>query len=328
MSPNHLAGRIPAGTLDRLRSRASAAFRLRFGTTLVLLAIGWPLLLPGLLSLVPGYVEFEFETPAALIWAWLPSAVMLVAGLVVSLVPGLRARRVPPPLVGIALAAMGAGGLRVTYEHGVDLTARAMLLGPHAVPALLRALAAEGTNSRETSSSRIARLDLLSLGHRGVPRLIGALTAPDWSVRAGAAGVLAQLGQEAASAEPALIEALKDPDARVRSAAADAVLGLAPSTRFNVPVLIAILDGAGSLERSDAAIALADLGPSAPEAVPALCGALKDPLWSVRLNAARALGRIGPSAVAALPSLEEARGDPNPDVRSSAAAALDRLRAR
>src|SRR5204863_9962339 len=104
------------------------------------------------------------------------------------------------------------------------------------------------------------RQHLCVLGHRVVPRLMTALKNSNWSVRASAAGVLAQLGERAASAETALIETLKDPDSRVRSAAADAVLRVAPSARFNVPVLIDIVNGGESLTRVNAAIALGDLG--------------------------------------------------------------------
>ena len=327
MSQKYLAKVMPAAILDWFRSRSRSPFRFRLGSLFVLLALGWPMILPGLLSLTPDYVEFEFNTLAALVWVWFPSAVTLLVGLLMLLVPGLRDWRVPFPFVGIVLALIVPGGLRVAYEHGLDLTVRAALLGRRAVPALLDVLAAETASSRVTSRSRVARDDLFFLGRRGVPRLMTALKDPDWSVRTSAAGVLAQLGPEAASAETALIETLKDPDARVRSAAADAVLRVAPSARFNVPVLIAIVNGGESLSRVDAAIALGDLGPLAADAVPALSGALKDPYWAMRVNAANALGSIGPSAATAVPALNEALKDSEPRVRSSAAAALDRIRA-
>jgi hypothetical protein len=326
MSPTRLARVIPAAILDGFRSRSRPAVRFRLGSLLVFLALGWPMILPGLLSLTPDYVELEFNSLAALVWVWFPSAVTLLVGLLMVSVPGLRDLRVPFPLVGIVLALTAPGGVRVAYEHGLDLSVRAALLGRRAVPALLDVLAAETASSRVTSRSRAARNGLFFLGPRGVPRLITGLKNPDWSVRTSAAGVLAQLGPEAASAETELVEGLKDPDARVRSAAADAVLRVAPSARFNVPVLIAIVDGGRSLDRLHAAIALGDLGPLAAGAVPALRGALKDPYWAVRVNAANALGGIGPSAATAVPALKEALKDSEPRVRSSAAAALDRIR--
>jgi HEAT repeat protein len=285
------------------------------------------MILPGMLPLTPGYVEFEFNSLAALYWVWFPSAVMLLVGLLMLLVPGLREWRVPFRFIGIVLALIVLGGLRVAYEHGLDLTARAVLLGSRAVPAHVHVLAAETATSRVTYRSSAARHDLFFLGRRGLPRLMTALKNPDWAVRTSAAGVLAQLGSEAESAETALINTLKDPDSRVRSAAADAVLRVAPRTRFNVPVLIDIVIGGGPVTRIDAAVSLADLGPLAADAVPALIGALKDSDWAARLNAANALGSIGPLAVTAVPALTETLKDPEPRVRSSAAAALDRIKA-
>jgi HEAT repeat protein len=285
------------------------------------------MILPGMLMLAPGYVQFEFNSLAALVWVWFPSAVMLLVGLLMLLVPGVRRWRVPFQLIGIIVALIVVGGLRVAYEHGLDLTVGAALLGSHAVPALIRVLAAEKATSHVTFRSEAARDDLLFLGQRGVPRLITALKNSDWSVRASAAGVLAQLGEEAESAETALINTLKDPDPHVRSAAGDAVLRVAPRARFNVPVLIDIVNGGGDTTRVDAAIALRELGPLAAKAVPALSRALKDPYWALRVNAANALGSIGPAAEPAVPALTEALKDTEPRVRSSAAAALDRIKA-
>jgi len=318
---------MPVAIFNWFRSRTRSTFRFRLGSLFVLLALGWPMILPGMLSLTPGYVEFQFNTLVALIWVWFPSAVTLLIGLLIHLVPGLREWRVPFRFIGIVLALIVPGGLRVAYEHGLDLTVRAGLLGPRAVPALIDVLAAEIASSRVTSRSRVARDDIFFLGHRGVPRLMTALKNSDWSVRTSAAGVLAQLGARAASAETALIDTLKDPDSRVRSAAADAVLRVAPSARFNVPVLIDIVNGGESVTKVDAAIALGDLGRLAAAAVPALSAALKDPYWAMRVNAANALGSIGPSAATAVQALSEALKDPEPRVRSSAAAALDRIRA-
>jgi hypothetical protein len=318
---------MPVAIFNWFRSRTRSTVRFRLGSLFVLLALGWPMILPGMLSLAPGYVELEFNSLPALVWVWFPAAVTLAVGLLLHLVPGLREWRVPFRLMGIVLALIVAGVVRVAWEHGLDLTVRAGLLGSRAVPALLDVLAAEEASSRVTYRSRAASDDILFLGHRGVPRLITALKNSDWSVRASSARVLGQLGERAASAETALIETLKDPDSRVRSRAADAVLSVAPSARFKVPVLIDIVIGGGTVTRVDAAIALRDLGPLAADAVPALSAALKDPYWAMRVNAANALGSIGPSAATAVPALTEALKDSEPRVQSSAAAALDRIRA-
>jgi len=317
---------MPVAILNWFRSRSRFPVRFRLGSLFVLLALGWPMILAGILSLTPGYVEFEFNSLPALIWAWFPSAVTFAVGLLISLVPGVRQWRVPFGFTAIVATLVVLGGLRVAYEHGLDLTVRTVLFGSRSVPALLHVLAAETRSSRVTFRSTAARSDVLFLGHRAVPRLIAALKSPEWSVRSSAAGVLAQLGSEAEEAQSDLKEALSDPDAHVRSAASDALLRVAPSAKFNVDSLIEILNGGGDIDRNNAAIALRDLGPSAAKAVPALTKALKDPYWAVRLNAASALGSIGPPAASAVPALTEALKDSEPRVRSSAAAALDQIR--
>lgn len=68
MSPRYLAKVMPAALLDWFRSRSRTAFRCRLGSLFVLLALGWPMILPGLLSLTRDYVELEFNTLAALVW--------------------------------------------------------------------------------------------------------------------------------------------------------------------------------------------------------------------------------------------------------------------
>jgi hypothetical protein len=318
----------PGAFANWLRSRSPASVRFRLGAVLVLLALGWPLILPGLLALTPGYVEFEFNSLPALVWVWFPSAVMLAVGLLIWVVPGVREWRVPFGFTGTVATLVVLGGLRLAYEHGLDLTVRTGLLGSHSVPALLQVLAAETTSSRVTFRSTAARSDVLMLGHRAVPRLIAALKSPEWSVRSSAAGVLALLGSEAEDAQSALNDALTDPDPHVRSAASDALLRVAPSEKFNVDSLIEMLNGGQQIDRNNAAIALRDLGPSAAKAVPALIRALKDPYWAVQVNAASALGSIGPPAASAVPALTEALKDSEPRVRSSAAAALDQIKAK
>src|SRR5260221_7519292 len=127
---------MPVAILNWFRSRSRSAFRLRLGSLFVLLALGWPMILPGILSLIPDYVELEFNALPALVWVWFPSAVTLLIGLGLHLVPGLRKRHVPIRLTGIVLALIVLGGLRVAYEHGLDLIVRTGLLGTRAVPAL------------------------------------------------------------------------------------------------------------------------------------------------------------------------------------------------
>ena len=69
--------RVPAAVINWLRTRSRSLLRLRVGSFFVLLACGWPMILPLLLSLSPDYIEFEFNSLPALIWVWFPSGAML-----------------------------------------------------------------------------------------------------------------------------------------------------------------------------------------------------------------------------------------------------------
>src|SRR5262249_42487271 len=151
-----LAMPIPVATPHGFRSRLRSVFRFRPGSLLILLALGWPMILAGILSLIPGYVEFEFNSLVALVWIWLPSAVMLLVGLLVRFAPGLRERRVPFPFTGIVTALIVSGALRVAYERGLDLTVRALFMGSRAAPALIDVLAAETARSRVAVRSSAA----------------------------------------------------------------------------------------------------------------------------------------------------------------------------
>src|SRR5262245_40394987 len=126
----------PVAILNWFRTLSRFAVRFRVGSLFILLALGWPMILPGMLSLTPHYVELEFNSIPALVWVWFPSAVTLLLGLLMLVVPGVRQWRVPFRITGIVLALIVAGGLRVAYEHGLDLTVGAALLGSHAAPAL------------------------------------------------------------------------------------------------------------------------------------------------------------------------------------------------
>src|SRR5262249_41211239 len=125
LSPTHL----PVAILNWFRSRMRSALRLRLGSLVMLLALGWPMILPGILSLVPGYVEFEVNSLPALVWVWFPSGAMLAAGVLLLLIPWAREWRVPFRYVAAAVALIVFGSLRVAYEHGVDLAARTILTG-------------------------------------------------------------------------------------------------------------------------------------------------------------------------------------------------------
>ncbi len=314
--------------IRRLASRCRHLPRLRPGSLVMLLAVGWALILPTVAPLFEPEMDVRYRSMFALFYVWPPSAIGLLLGLLLNVVPWVKTLRVPRQVLAIVLLMIVPAALRQLYQYGYDLSFGGDFLGPAAVPSLLRAMAEQtAKENRITPRSEAAQRKLLGIGEAGVPRLIAALSDPDWAMRESAARILGQLGRGAEAARDPLARLLKDPDPQVRSAAATAVLDVSPTTRFDVPILIDIVEGALDLDRNQAVIALEALGPQATPAVPALTKALSANFWAVRKNAARALSKFGQAATPAIPALEAMAKDRDPDLRTAAADALDRIRA-
>ncbi|MFT5090543.1 MAG: hypothetical protein ACI906_003572 [Candidatus Latescibacterota bacterium] len=137
-------------------------------------------------------------------------------------------------------------------------------------------------------------LALAAAGPAALQPALALLSAPEWPLRAAAAAVLGDMGNQAIEAIPQLQRALTDDDQWVRRNAVEA---------------------------------LGNMGPSAAEAVPSLCENLRDSCELVRHNTALTLAKIGPAAAQAEPALKEALADENLYVRENARIALNHIAA-
>ncbi len=150
-------------------------------------------------------------------------------------------------------------------------------------------LAAPHTNP----SQLVSCFGLSAQGAAAVPRLVSALSAEDWPLRAAAADILGDIGLAARTAVPSLINCLEDDSEWVRRNAVEALGNIA-----------------------------------SPEAVRRLSQRLtNDSCHVVRHNAALSLTKIGPDAKAASTSLQAALADSDLYVRENARLALARIRA-
>lgn len=171
------------------------------------------------------------------------------------------------------------------------------------------------SHGRETSLDELAPTVALLPERVMAPateRLLAALQAEDWQVRAAALRALAALGEHAPL--DALLEALKDAEWRVRLAAVESLRAFA--TRVPPDALLPLL-GDRWISRA-AARTLAAMGERAP--LEQLSATLHDTEPYARAGAAHALGLLG--AVNALDALVEALGDEDDGARAAAAEAL------
>jgi HEAT repeat protein len=154
---------------------------------------------------------------------------------------------------------------------------------PRAIPGLAAAIVA-GDAGRGAVWA-LTQFDDPSL----VAPLAAALSAPDATARALAAGKLAELGD--ASIVPALSAALGDADAHVREEVARALGRLGDPAALDA-VLAALRDDPGPHVREEAATAVGALGTGDDRAAPALAAALADAHVAVRRAAAEALAAL------------------------------------
>ena len=172
-----------------------------------------------------------------------------------------------------------------------------VLLELHLGP--LEALRREATERLEsnlaashTNPSQLEAVFALSaVGRPCVPHMVDLLADEDWSLRAAAADVLADLGAIASDTVPQLTRALNDKSEWVRRNAIEALGNIGPAAAEAVPALTQRLQDDESWVRHNAAMALAKIGPAAAEAVPALKKNIEDDDY-VGANAAMALERI------------------------------------
>jgi len=149
--------------------------------------------------------------------------------------------------------------------------------------------------------------------------LAAALSAPDATARAMAAGRLADIGDR--DAVPALLAALGDEDAHVREEVARA-LGRVGDPAALGALVAALHDDPGPHVREEAATAVGELAGADADAAAALVDALGDRHVAVRRAAAEALARMGPATQARLRALASGPPSRGRDAAADALAAL------
>lgn len=222
-------------------------------------------------------------------------------------------------------------------------------LGVEAASALI-----EGLGSREAAVREISSQILSRIGPAAAPALAEALARAAPGIRAGAAGVLGDLGERRAA--PALLEALRGEYYAVRAAAAlalgrlgdvQALPGLMNSLKDAEPeVRAAAVEALGRFATHDSLEAIANLLLDDPElmprqaavqalvrtrredVIPYLMEALRDSYWWYEREQATGelLNAIAGLGNATVPPLIEALGDAEGTVRRMAASVLGRLR--
>jgi HEAT repeat protein len=185
--------------------------------------------------------------------------------------------------------------------------------GSRAIPQLIQALDSGNDVFRADVAYTLASMGdwqwkLLSGRNleRAVDRLTVALSDSYWRVRANAAFVLRNIGEDAKESEEELVNALGDDDARVRSAVAYALEAIKPESRRTIQALIKCLSDEDRDTRWAAACTLNSIGPDASSAVDQLLVCLNDESKWVRLAAVEALANIGDSSERIIRAVAEA----------------------
>jgi HEAT repeat protein len=154
--------------------------------------------------------------------------------------------------------------------------------------------------AEEQRDALYTRLRLL--GPAAVPALVRGLTDADVQVRRNVALYLGWEGGNYAKRMPQpldlqpflkpLVVALRDDDQRVKELSAQALEHVGPAAAVAVPDLLRLLADPSEGLRNSACIALAGIGPAASDGLPALRRALSDPSNDVRRFAQRAIDKI------------------------------------
>jgi HEAT repeat protein len=165
-----------------------------------------------------------------------------------------------------------------------------------------------------------------TMGQKAVPRLVQALESDDPTTRQSAAGALARMGPNAATARVALSHALKDEEHDVRRLAANTLGNCGPEGRNALAGLLHALGDGDERVRQAASEALEKTGPPTAADVPALCAATRDQSFQARLYAVRAIEQVGAKAKGAAIDLIKSLKDSDGDVRAAAVSALVAIR--
>lgn len=155
-----------------------------------------------------------------------------------------------------------------------------------------------------------------------VTELRRLLSAPNWSDRLHALGMLRVIGPDAAPALLELRTILLSEDAPLRYIAIQVLGGIGPAAASLVDLLRPWLHDPAVSLRTAAAFTLESIGPGAAPAVPDLRDLLHDPEGQGRKLAAQALAAIGPAAAPAAGELRQLLYDTDNSARWMAARAL------
>lgn len=169
---------------------------------------------------------------------------------------------------------------------------------------------------------RAAAANILSnMGEEGAAKAASFLSSSDWRCRCTAVETLAKFGKAAAKHSEALAAMLGDSESLVRMAATSALGKLGTSA---APHCAKALKSDKAREREAAAEALGQMGPAAAAEYAAdIAALLMDSDWQVPTAAANALQRLGPSAAAS--HCVEVLKKCNQTSRAAVAEALGRL---
>ncbi|MAN23969.1 MAG: hypothetical protein CME10_06845 [Gemmatimonadetes bacterium] len=172
--------------------------------------------------------------------------------------------------------------------------------GEHSLPILIDALKSQATNHFEENIEKPhtnpSQLDTVvgfsSVGAIGIPYLIKLLSNDYWWLRAAAADILGDMGEEASESAPFLTDLLNDSSPWVQRNAIEALGNIGISSTETTLRLSAALNAPESWVRHNAALTLAKIGQEAQEAIPYLEKCVEDDGSYAASNAEIALNRI------------------------------------
>ena len=150
---------------------------------------------------------------------------------------------------------------------------------------------------REATRRSKASKALVAIGPEAIDALIRGLAAENPQVREMSVWTLSEIGVPIARVAPALISILADPDENIRVVGSVALQNLGEPA---VPYLIDALKAESMEIRLNAAYALGEISTPLDTILPALISTLTDPEWNVRRLVVRALVTIGTPAVESL----------------------------
>lgn len=195
-----------------------------------------------------------------------------------------------------------------------------ILIGPPAVPALVKVMNSAGGDAAHWSVQCLRKL-----GPAAVPAMIQSLESREVARQRDAIQVLALVGDAAEPAIPELVKLAQTGSREVKGPALVALARAGAKPDVVLPLAQVALDDRIASVRQSGAEALATLGVGARPAVPLLINGLNDKDATVAMHSARALGSLGAGSASAVGPLSVALDRPEPVVQVAAARAIASL---